>query len=85
MLRPANVSDVFTLTSSMINRLEFLLTVALMKNCRANRHRAGFSWWEACGPRGVGSSLKLGEQVEAPEMGLGTRKFLYKWLVPVHF
>jgi len=43
------------------------------------------SWWEACGPRGVGSSLKLGEQVEAPEMGLGTRKFLYKWLVPVHF
>jgi len=31
--------------------------------------RAGFSWWEAWGPRGVGlgSSLKLGEQVEAPK------------------
>ena len=28
--------------------------------------RAGFSWWEAWGPRGIGSSLKLGEQVEAP-------------------
>ena len=24
--------------------------------------RAGFSWWEAGGPRGVGSSLKLGSR-----------------------
>jgi len=43
-------------------RHDLLFANVITKSLSTASDRAGFSWWEAWGPRDVGSSLKLGSR-----------------------